>query len=106
MKKYLVSMVCAVAPLCIWAVEPIQCVFTVTPPMHCTNCENKIKSNLRFEKGVKKVDASAEAQEVVITYDPTKTDEEKLIKAFLKIGYEATPEVEVTEIETSETKQN
>ena len=26
-------------------------VFTTTPQMHCAACENKIKSNLRFEKG-------------------------------------------------------
>ena len=25
--------------------------FTVSPAMHCENCEKKIKSNLRFEKG-------------------------------------------------------
>uniref|UniRef100_UPI004026F15A hypothetical protein n=1 Tax=Prevotella sp. TaxID=59823 RepID=UPI004026F15A len=27
-------------------------VFTTTPQMHCAACENKIKSNLRFEKGL------------------------------------------------------
>lgn len=25
-------------------------VFTTSPQMHCENCENKIKGNLRFEK--------------------------------------------------------
>ena len=32
-------------------------VFTTTPQMHCENCENKIKSNLRFEKGIKSIKA-------------------------------------------------
>ncbi|MDE6052102.1 MAG: heavy-metal-associated domain-containing protein, partial [Paramuribaculum sp.] len=30
-------------------------VFTVNPHMTCQNCENKIKSNLRFEKGVNSI---------------------------------------------------
>ena len=33
-------------------------VVTTTPPMHCESCENKIKGNLRFEKGVKKIETS------------------------------------------------
>ena len=31
-------------------------VMTPTPQMHCENCENKIKKNLRFEKGVVKIE--------------------------------------------------
>ena len=53
-------------------------VLTPTPQMHCENCENKIKKNMRFEKGVKKVDTSIEKQEVTITYDPTKNTVEGL----------------------------
>ena len=37
------------------AASPIEAIFSVQPRMHCQNCENKIKSNLRFEKGVKAV---------------------------------------------------
>ena len=48
-------------------------VLTPTPQMHCQNCENKIKKNMRFEDGVKKVETSIERQEVTITYDPKKT---------------------------------
>ena len=33
-------------------------VVTTTPPMHCRSCENKIKGNLRFKKGVKKIETS------------------------------------------------
>jgi len=33
-------------------------VFTVSPKMSCQNCENKIKSNLRFEIDVKEIAAS------------------------------------------------
>lgn len=68
--------------------------FTVSPAMHCENCEKKIKSNLRFEKGVSKIDIDRSTQSVTITFDPDKTDETKLLKAFKKIGYTATPETE------------
>jgi len=31
---------------------------TTTPQMHCSSCENKIKNNIRFVKGVKKIETS------------------------------------------------
>ena len=65
-------------------------VFTVVPQMTCQNCENKIKSNLRFEKGVSAIETSLADQTVTIKYDPAKTDKAKLTAAFKKIGYEAT----------------
>jgi copper chaperone CopZ len=64
-------------------------VVTTNPEMHCHNCENKIKSNIRFEKGVKKIDTSIEKQTVTIEYDADKTTPDKLIKAFDKFGYSA-----------------
>ena len=64
--------------------------FSVNPPLVCNNCENKVRENLRFEKGVKAVKPSAKEAEVSITYDDRKTDVEKLKEGFKKIGYEAT----------------
>ena len=63
-------------------------VLTPTPQMHCENCENKIKSNMRFEKGVKKVETNLEKQHVTITYDPKKNNVEGLQAGMKKIGYE------------------
>lgn len=63
-------------------------VVTPTPEMHCENCENKIKSNMRFEKGVKKVETNLETQEVTITYDARKNCVEGLQQAMKKIGYD------------------
>ena len=60
---------------------------TTTPEMHCQNCEKKIKENIRFEAGVKKIETNLEKQLVAITYDPAKTDSKKLTEAFAKIGY-------------------
>ena len=63
-------------------------VLTPTPQMHCASCENKIKSNMRFEKGVKKVETNIEKQEVTITYDPKKNTVGGLQAGMKKIGYD------------------
>ena len=63
-------------------------VLTPTPQMHCESCENKIKKNMRFEKGVKKVETDLKSQHVTITYDPGKNNVEGLQQGMKKIGYE------------------
>ena len=63
-----------------------QLVLTPTPVMSCQNCEDKIKGNMRFEKGVVKIETDREKQTVTITYDPKKTNVEKLQAAMKKIG--------------------
>ncbi len=65
-------------------------VFKTKPEMHCENCENKIKNNLRFEKGVKDIKTDLKKKEVTIKYDSDKTNVKNLIAGFSKINYEAT----------------
>lgn len=48
-------------------------VFTTTPQMHCAVCENKIKNNLRFEKGIKSIETSIPNQTVTVKYNADKT---------------------------------
>ena len=64
-------------------------VLTTNPQMHCENCENKIKNNIRFEKGVKSIETDIAAQTVTIVYDADKTTEDAIIQAFAKINYTA-----------------
>ncbi len=47
--------------------------FTTTPQMHCAACENKIKSNHRFEKGIKSIETSVPNQTVTVKYNADKT---------------------------------
>lgn len=65
-------------------------VVTTKPQMHCSGCEQKIKGNLRFEKGVKQIECNIDEQRVTITFDADKTNSEKIIQSFGKFGYEAT----------------
>lgn len=65
-------------------------VFVTNPEMHCESCENKIKGNLRFEKGIKSIKTDLKSKTVTIQYDADKTNVQNIIKGFRKIKYEAT----------------
>lgn len=61
---------------------------TTTPQMHCASCENKIKQNIRFVKGVKSITTSIPNQRVIIVYDSRKATLPEFTAAFKKIGYD------------------
>ncbi len=65
-------------------------VLNTAPEMHCSSCENKIKSNLKFEKGIKDIQTDLTTKTVTIQYDADKTDVENIIAGFKKINYVAT----------------
>ena len=90
MKKIMTIMAMLVFAIGMFAKDIKTVVFTTLPQMHCENCENKIKGNLRFEKGIKDIQTSVPDQKVTIQYDADKTNPEKIAKGFAKIGYEAT----------------
>lgn len=87
MKRILFAAIALVLSTSLYAKDLQELVVTTNPPMSCQNCENKIKGNLRFEKGVKKIETSIPDQRVTIEYDGEKTNPEKIEKAFNKIGY-------------------
>lgn len=88
MKKFLICMFMVFGAMTIYAKDIKEYVVTTTPQMSCQNCENKIKGNLRFEKGVKKVVTNLQEQTVTVVYDAEKTDEAKLAEAFGKLNYQ------------------
>lgn len=87
MKRTFIFTVSLVFCLSIFAKDIKELVVTTNPPMSCQNCENKIKGNLRFEKGVKKIETNLSDQRVTVEYDADKTTPEKIEEAFGKIGY-------------------
>lgn len=89
MKKLLFTLLMAMVAMTITAKDWKTVVVTTTPQMHCSGCENKIKGNLKFVKGVKDVQTSVDEQKVTIQYDEKKTDEATIVKAFEKFGYTA-----------------
>ena len=104
MKKTLITL-CAVLCAATLAAKDIKTLtLTTTPQMHCANCEAKIKNQLRFEKGVKRIETSVERQTVVIQYDADRTGSEQLIKSLSKIGYKAQPLKEAAKAAEAEKK--
>ncbi len=90
MKKIMTVMAMLTFAIGMFAKDIKTVVFTTNPQMHCENCENKIKGNLRFEKGIKEITTSVADQKVTIRYDADKTTPDNIVKGFAKIGYTAT----------------
>ena len=93
MKRTMIIMAMLLMACVVYGKDIKTLVVSTTPQMQCASCEEKIKGNLRFEKGVKNIETSIEEQSVTIQYDAEKTNEETLIKAFDKFGYKAVKKV-------------
>lgn len=89
MKKILLMFVMIMVAMVGFAKDIKTVFFTTTPQMHCEACENKIKNNLRFEKGIKGIETSVPNQTVTVKYNADKTTPVKLQKGFDKFGYKA-----------------
>lgn len=57
--------------------------------LDCEGCAKKINETLPYEKGVRDVKVDVPTKVVTVTYDPTKTNNEAIIKAFAKVKIEA-----------------
>ncbi|MCH5230311.1 MAG: heavy-metal-associated domain-containing protein [Muribaculaceae bacterium] len=88
MKKGIIAIMAIFFAFSVYAKDIQELVVTTNPPMSCQNCENKIKGNLRFEKGVKKIETNLADQKVTIEYDADKTTPANIESAFEKIGYQ------------------
>ncbi|MFT4031249.1 MAG: heavy metal-associated domain-containing protein [Siphonobacter sp.] len=55
----------------------------------CEMCKARIEKNLGFSKGVKDANLDLTDKVVTVTYDPSKTDEEKIKETIAKTGYDA-----------------
>lgn len=66
--------------------------------MDCNNCVKKIEKNIAFEKGVTDLKCDLSTRTAEVTYRTDKTTTDKLAGAFKKIGMEAVPVEEGTQI--------
>ena len=103
MKKIL--LMCLVALFSIVAVEAQQpkagdksTVTTVClTDIDCAGCAKKVTNTIPYERGVKDVQVDVASKTVTVTYDPAKTNEEALVKAFSKIKIKAEPQHDTEE---------
>ena len=89
MKRTVILSLALLISVAVMAASKATVYFTLTPQMNCENCENRVKTALRYEKGVKQIATSLATQVVTVTYDPAKTSPEKMEGALKKIGYTA-----------------
>lgn len=55
----------------------------------CGMCKDRIEGAMAYEKGVKKSVLNLEDKVLTVTYDPGKTNPDKLRQSLSKIGYDA-----------------
>lgn len=55
----------------------------------CNSCVEMLQNNLPFEKGIHKATVDTENNEILIDYNPKKTDKDKVRKAIAKMGVQA-----------------
>lgn len=65
---------------------------TFVTDIDCEGCAKKVTNTIPYEKGVKDVQVDVPSKTVTVTYDPAKTNEEALVKAFSKIKINASAE--------------
>lgn len=88
MKKFIFVLMAMASFVSIYAKDIQELVVTTNPPMHCENCENKIKKgDLRFLKGVQKIETNIPDQRVTVVYDADKANPQQIEEAFKKTGY-------------------
>jgi copper chaperone CopZ len=56
----------------------------------CAGCAKKVTNTIPYEKGVKDVKVDVPTKTVTVTFDPAKTNEQTLTKAFEKIKIKVT----------------
>lgn len=59
---------------------------TFSVHLHCNNCVKKVQENIAFEKGVKDLHVCLGDQIISIKYNASKTNEETLKNAIVKLG--------------------
>ena len=55
----------------------------------CDMCKETLESNLVFEKGIKKSELDVKTALITVTYNPQKTNSDKIRTAITKLGYDA-----------------
>ena len=60
----------------------------------CAGCAKKVTNTIPYEKGVKDVQVDVATKTVTVTYDPAKTNNATLVKAFSKIKIKAEAKTE------------
>lgn len=91
MKKFITTALVLLLAAAVLPAAPKKDIRTVVfdTHLHCEQCVKKVEENLSFEKGVKALEVSLKEQKITVSYDASRTTEEKLVEAIKKLGYKA-----------------
>ena len=70
--------------------QTIDFVVTGEEKMYCAGCEQRVGNALRRLPGVTNVQANAQTQQVVVTFEPSQVTAEQVQMKLEQIGYHAT----------------
>lgn len=90
MKKTFIAIALAVMACAGACAATVTLVFAVEPAIADRDCENNIRTNIRFERGVSDVITDRGAGTVTVTFDSVKVSPARLVETFGAIGYKAT----------------
>src|SRR6266480_2363534 len=65
--------------------------------MTCASCAMRIEKGLKKVPGVKDVSVNLATERAVVTYDPSQTNLEQMVKKVEAVGYKATPHVAISQ---------
>ena len=88
MRKYILSLIFAIASVSVWATP--QSVTLDLPTTNCALCPITVKKALTRVEGVIKVQVSYEDKQAVVTFEDTQASAEKFVEATTNAGYPAT----------------
>lgn len=66
-----------------------QAEVTIQTSAKCEMCKKRIERDLSLQKGITKADLNLDNKAVTVSYNPKKTDVEKIKQAISMIGYDA-----------------
>lgn len=91
MKKILVLALAALAPVLMAGPRTVTTIFTVTPPASSRAVENRLRTTLGTHPGVSEVVCLEGGTRVSVTFSPTRTDHQTIIRVLHDGGFEAVP---------------
>lgn len=105
MKHYVTLCIALMLSVSLWAKSERETViFDVD--IHCQNCITKVEKNIAFEPGVKDLSCNLDDKTVTVTFDPAKTNTQRLIKAFAKINKHAKVHGTTADVEKDSYKEH
>lgn len=92
MKKHLIGLLTfafLIAGITGYASDDKEKVARIKTSAICSMCKERIERNLAFEKGIKESNLDLKDKVVTVTYNPQKTDINKIKANISKTGYDA-----------------